>query len=101
GDNFQDILMKQLPEKHQASFIKLSNAAFIAQYQASQIRVESAVISEIDSDCLQATKLWLTHALPIIKPLIIDEPLPINQSLSANKLVTPQREEQQAKELSA
>ncbi|PKG81933.1 DUF4381 domain-containing protein [Colwellia sp. 75C3] len=97
GDNFQDFLMKKLPEKHQASFIKLSNAAFKAQYQASTTTVESEVTSEIDSDCLQATKLWLTHALPIIKPLIVDEPLPVNQSLDANKLVSPQQE----KELSA
>jgi len=100
GDNFQELLMKQLPVKHQASFIKLSNAAFRAQYQASSIGVESSVISEIDSDCLQATKLWLTHALPIIKPLIVDEPLPVNQSPSTNKLITQQKE-QQEKELSA
>ena len=100
GDNFQELLMKQLPVKHQASSIKLSNAAFRAQYQASSIGVESSVISEIDSDCLQATKLWLTHALPIIKPLIVDESLPVNQSPSTNKLITQQKE-QQEKELSA
>jgi hypothetical protein len=104
GDNFQDFLMKQLPEKHQASFIKLSNAAFKAQYQASLTIVESAVTSETDSDCLQATKLWLSHALPIIKPLIVEESVPVNQSSRAKKLVTPpqkEQQEQQEKELSA
>ena len=98
GDNFQEFLMKQLPEKHQVSFMELSCAAFKAQYQASPTTVAAATMTKIDSNCLQATKLWLTHALPIINPLVVDEPLPANQSASAKILLAQQ---QQEKELSA
>jgi hypothetical protein len=101
GDNFQAFLMKQLPEKYQVNFIALSNAAFKAQYQASPTRVEPSTTTELDRDCQQATKLWLTHALPIIKALIVDESVPVNQSSSAKKLITPPQKEQQEKELSA
>jgi hypothetical protein len=106
GDNFQDFLMKKLPEKHQISFIELSSAAFKAQYQAELAVSETATTTDMDRDCLQATKLWLTHALPIIKPFVVDEPLPVNhplpvkQSASAKKLLA-QQQQQQEKELSA
>lgn len=59
GDNFQKFLMTQLPDKYQIRFIELSTAAFKNQYQLA------ATIPDIDSDCQQATKLWLMHALPI------------------------------------
>jgi len=62
GDNFQDYLIKQLPERYQVRFTELSTAAFKEQYQ------ETTTTADIDSDCQQATKLWLTHALPIIEP---------------------------------
>jgi hypothetical protein len=60
GNNFQNYLMKQLPDTYQIRFIELSTAAFNGQYQAAM------TTADIDSDCQQATKLWLTHALPII-----------------------------------
>jgi hypothetical protein len=80
GDNFQDFLMKQLPEKYQVSFIELSTAAFNGQYQATQVATTTA---DIDSDCQQATKLWLTHALPIIKPTVTSGPTEQQKDLSA------------------
>jgi hypothetical protein len=64
GDNFQKYLVTKLPEKYQISFIELSTAAFRNQYQSTQL---VTTISDIDSDCQQATKLWLMHALPITK----------------------------------
>jgi hypothetical protein len=62
GDDFKTFLIKQLPEKHQDNFTKLSAAAFDSQYQ-----VQENTTSAIDSDCQQATKLWLEHALPVQK----------------------------------
>lgn len=69
GESFQQFLIKQLPEKHQETFEKLSNQAFLAQYQ-----VNSEQESDIDctnentinhnNDCKSAVKLWLTYALP-------------------------------------
>ncbi|TWX67781.1 DUF4381 domain-containing protein [Colwellia demingiae] len=79
GQGFQEFLMKQLPEKHQASFTKLSSAAFQGQYQAEQ-----TATADIDRDCHQATKLWLNHALPIKQPLAIDEALPNDKTSTFN-----------------
>jgi hypothetical protein len=70
GDSLQEFLIMQLPEKYQPSFKELSNAAFADQYKAEENKtIESQAKSEnnIASDCQQATKLWLTHALPINK----------------------------------
>jgi len=64
GKNFQDFLVKQLPEKHQDNFNKLITAGFDSQYQA-----EHESTSTIDKDCQDATRLWLSHALPIQKTL--------------------------------
>jgi len=80
GDNFQDFLMTQLPEKYQASFIELSTAAFKGQYQVTQATTTPA---NIDSDCQQATKLWLMHALPIIEPALSSIPVEKQMELSA------------------
>jgi len=80
GDNFQDFLMTQLPKKHQISFIELSSAAFKGQYQASQATTTTA---DIDSDCRQATKLWLTQALPIMEPTVTPVPAEQQKELSA------------------
>jgi len=77
GDNFQDFLMKKLPEKYQVSFLELSTAAFKEQYQAA------ASMADTDSDCQQATKLWLTHALPIIEPTVTSVPVETQKELSA------------------
>jgi len=63
GERFQLFLIKQLPEKYQDTFSKLSAAAFDSQYQA-----EHKSTSTIDSDCQQATKLWLEQALLVQKP---------------------------------
>ncbi|PKI18009.1 DUF4381 domain-containing protein [Colwellia sp. 12G3] len=93
GDNFQDFLKKQLPEKHQASFIELSTAAFEAQYQASPTKIATAT-TDIDNDCLQATKLWLTHALPIMGPLGIVEPMSVDKPATFNKLVSQKQEQE-------
>ncbi len=80
GDNFQDFLMKQLPEKYQVRFIELSTAAFKGQYQATQAARTTA---DTDSDCQQATKMWLTHALPIIEPTVPPVSAEKQQELSA------------------
>lgn len=57
GDSLQQFLLKQLPEKHQKSFTELSEQAFENQYQAS-------FHNEVDNSFQQATRLWLTQALP-------------------------------------
>lgn len=57
GDSLQQFLLKQLPEKHQKSFAKLSEQAFKNQYQAD-------FHNEVDNKFQQATRLWLTQALP-------------------------------------
>jgi len=59
GDSLQQFLLKQLPEKHQKSFAELSEKAFKHQYQAS-------FHNEVDKSFQQATRLWLTQALPPI-----------------------------------
>ncbi|GAW97349.1 MULTISPECIES: DUF4381 domain-containing protein [Colwellia] len=82
GDNFQTFLMQQLPEKYQVKFTQLSTAAFQQQYQAEQ-----GTNTDIDSDCQQATKLWLTHALPVNKALSSAKVLPVEKSSALNKLV--------------
>lgn len=93
GEGFQRLLMKQLPEKHQANFTKLSNAAFQQQYQAEQAILNTAT-TDIDRDCQQATKLWLTHALPIKGPLAIDEVFPIDTPLTVNKPMSVEKEKE-------
>jgi len=60
GERFQTFLVAQLPEKHQGNFTKLTAAAFDSQYQTA----EKATLA-INSDCQQATKLWLEQALPV------------------------------------
>jgi len=57
GDSLQQFLLKQLPEKHQKSFAELSEQAFKNQYQP-------IFHNEIDNKFQQATRLWLTQALP-------------------------------------
>ncbi len=80
SDSFQDFLIRQLPEKHQVNFIKLSTPAFKAQYQAAQADITT---TDIDSDCQQATKLWLTHALPITDPPVMPIATDKEKELSA------------------
>jgi len=60
GDNFQDFLVKQLPQQHQDNFNKLISAGFDSQYQA-----EKMSNPKVDKDCQDAARLWLSHALPI------------------------------------
>ncbi len=60
GDNLQDFLTKQLPEKQQEKFIQLIKPAFASQYQADNTKDD-----DVDKDCKEATKLWLNHALPV------------------------------------
>jgi hypothetical protein len=57
GDSLLQFLLKQLPEKHQSSFAELSEQAFKNQYQVS-------FHNEVDKKFQQATRLWLTQALP-------------------------------------
>ena len=77
GDNFQGFLMQQLPKKYQVNFIELSTPAFQGQYQAQQ-----EPNADIDLACRQATKLWLTYALPIDK----------NQAANKTELVNKTKE---------
>ena len=60
GDAFQAFLIEQLPEKYQAGFTDMSQGAFKEQYQSLNASSE-----DVDSQCYQATKLWLTYALPV------------------------------------
>ena len=94
GEGFQRFLMKQLPEKHQANFTKLITAAFQGQYQAEQAVLKTATTTDIDRDCQQATKLWLTHALPIKGPLAIDEAFPIDKAPTVNKPMLVEKEKE-------
>lgn len=57
GESLQYFLLKQLPEKHQTRFNKLSEQAFKNQYQAH-------FQNEIDTNFQQAALLWLNQALP-------------------------------------
>lgn len=68
GESLQQFLLKQLPEKHQKRFSELSEQAFKSQYQAS-------CQNEVDDNFQQATRLWLTQALP---------PKALNQSKQKN-----------------
>ncbi|KGJ86732.1 DUF4381 domain-containing protein [Colwellia psychrerythraea] len=79
GTDFQQFLTKQLPQKHQNTFAQLSSAAFKGQYQAEKTALN------INSDCHQATKLWLTHALPIIAPLTIDKTMMNDKTMPFKK----------------
>ncbi|MBU2871260.1 DUF4381 domain-containing protein [Colwellia sp. E2M01] len=77
GESFQKFLVEQLPEKYQKNFTELSHDGFAEQYQAdaSDSLLDNAseslsnAIPKVnrDSDCYQAAKLWLTHALPVKK----------------------------------
>lgn len=60
GDALQAFLLAKLPKQHQEAFKDLSTAAFQSQYQ-----VQALASDEIRNNCQQATKLWLTHALPV------------------------------------
>lgn len=57
GESLQQLLLKQLPEKHQKRFIELSEEAFKNQYQAQ-------FHSKVDTSFQQAALLWFTQALP-------------------------------------
>lgn len=94
GEGFQLFLMKQLPEKHQANFTKLSTAAFQGQYKAEQAVLNTATTNDIDRDCQQATKLWLTHALPIKGSLVIDKPFPMDNPTTVNKPMPVEKEKE-------
>jgi hypothetical protein len=59
GQDFRNFLREQLPVKQQQKFIKLISTAFEQQY-----RKQTMTSVEINSDCQQATRIWLTHALP-------------------------------------
>ncbi len=59
GQEFKSFLCEQLPEKQQQKFIDLISSAFEYQYQK-----QTMTSVEINSDCQQATRIWLTHALP-------------------------------------
>lgn len=80
GDSFQLFLIQQLPETHQDNFKNLSNAGFISQYQ-EDVEANADKIgtcNTTDSDCQQATKLWITYALPVNKAnslSVMNEPL--------------------------
>ena len=58
GDSLQSFLIEKLPTKHQESFTKLSEQAFINQYQ------DQNNIQQSDINFYNAAILWLTHALP-------------------------------------
>jgi hypothetical protein len=79
GNKLQDFLGKQLPEKHQERFNQLITAGFTSQYQAEIAQVEHSTVSKVDKDCQEATKLWLTHALPIQKATAIDNKVELSQ----------------------
>jgi primosomal protein N' len=57
GESLQHFLLKQLPEKHQSHFTKLSVQAFKNQYQTE-------AQNKVDTDFQQAVQLWLNQALP-------------------------------------
>lgn len=59
GQEFKSFLCEQLPEKQQQKFIDLISSAFEHQYQK-----QTMTSVEINNDCQQATRIWLTHALP-------------------------------------
>lgn len=75
GDSFQLFLTQQLPEKQQEVFKALTNESFALQYHAEALDLDSSaqaseikpVSNDINNDCQQAAKLWLSHALPIKK----------------------------------
>tara|TARA_B110000467_G_C18244697_1_gene436724 strand:+ start:41 stop:586 length:546 start_codon:yes stop_codon:yes gene_type:complete len=60
GEQFQCFLQSKLPEKHQDEFNQRSTLAFTNQYNG-------LIPEEGNSDCRNAVKIWLTHALPPIK----------------------------------
>jgi len=59
GQEFKYFLCEQLPVKQQQKFLKLISPAFEGQYQK-----QTMTSVEINNDCQQATRIWLTHALP-------------------------------------
>lgn len=58
GESLQTYLAAQLPTKHQATFTRLSQAAFSNQYQKSSVE-------NTTESCFQAATLWLNYALPV------------------------------------
>jgi len=76
GEDFQNFLRQQLPEKHQDNFTVLSTAGFEGQYRSTlveQSSTASEVIIKTNSDCHQAAQLWLTQALPVNKSRGVDK----------------------------
>jgi primosomal protein N' len=75
GDKFQHFLNGNLPQKHQARFIELSNPAFKQQYQRINLadnKLENETRSskagskiDLDENCKTAALLWLKEALPV------------------------------------
>jgi len=63
GNSLQQFLLKQLPEKHQENFIKLSELAFKNQYCANATNTANTS-NDKNNNFQQAAILWLTHALP-------------------------------------
>lgn len=57
GESLQQFLLKQLSEKHQIDFTKLTEQGFKNLYK-------SDINNKIDNNFQQAARLWLTHALP-------------------------------------
>ena len=94
GVHFQDFLVNKIPEQYQENFTRLITPAFEQQYQAghgllADATVEEAaasfVLTTMDSDCYQATKLWLNHALPIKKSRGSNHTIPVEQSITFEK----------------
>ncbi|WP_019027717.1 DUF4381 domain-containing protein [Colwellia piezophila] len=92
GENFQHFLTQQLPLKHQAHFTTLITPAVQGQYQQT---LSSS--GEIDGHCQQATKLWLTHALPIKSASTRHNVKPVEMDSASDEAVNVGKE----KELSA
>lgn len=57
GEQLQQFLVKQLPEKYQQQFSSLSSDNFNSHYQKNP-SIKS------NEQCFQAAKLWIEHALP-------------------------------------
>lgn len=79
GDSFQNFLMNQLPVQYQENFNHLISVAFEKQYQTEQ-----SLSTDVDNHCRQATKLWLTHALPLNKYQHIDQTPPVKKTVAIN-----------------
>ncbi|MEI6895231.1 MAG: DUF4381 domain-containing protein [Colwellia sp.] len=108
GDSFQQFLIMQLPDKHQNNFTQLTTAGFNGQYQApdeakqasqnEQTEQQQAIATaDIDRDCQQAAKLWLTHALPV---KAVKSSIQKPSTLTADKPTTQPSPAEKEKELS-